>query len=190
LTAPGTYYWRAKNVDNSSAESAWSVARQIIITSGGSTSLDAAGCAGLDLAFGSLPPPASTTTTSSCTLNFDATGGISRIRVAQTDAAGRAMTGAGTVLDYGEAGGTWAGTSLFGACLLSYANATNTWSSPGTCPTSDGAQWNDIPTAADQIATAADGITGTINLRYGLKVPASHPPGAHAAGITIDVISP
>jgi hypothetical protein len=100
------------------------------------------------------------------------------------------MAGPGTLLDYGEAGGTWAGTSLFGACLKSSASATNTWTPNASCPLSDGAYWNDVPIGADQIATAADGITGTINLVYGLKAPANQTKGSYNAQITYEVISP
>jgi hypothetical protein len=190
LTLSENYTWRARYKDNLGVWSAWSTPTTFTVTAGGTTSIDATGCAGTDIALGTVLPTAKTTGTD-CTVTFSASTGLSRLRVFQTDASGRAMTGPGTVLDYGESGSAnWTGTSMFGACLKSSSNTTNTWTQNASCPQTTGAYWNDIPTTADQIATATIGITGSVDLNFGFKADTNQTGGSYNAPITFEVVTP
>ncbi len=79
---------------------------------------------------------------------------------------------AGTMQQYAGGSADWAtvGTSHLAACLRATTTATATWTLSATCPASNGAHWNPIPTTATQLATSATNITtAAAHLRFGLR---------------------
>lgn len=186
LTA-GQYYWRAQNMDQSGLTSAWSATRALTV--GLTVTLDVTGCGGSSTVFDAALPGTSSVTQSECTIGYSTTLGVAKLRIFQQDGVGRAMTGPTTILDYGEPGGSWGGTSMFGACLKTSTNTTDTWT-PGACGTSDGAWWNGVGTSPDQISTAAAGASAQVGLHFGLKTPAGASMGSYSSSLTVEVIAP
>jgi hypothetical protein len=82
------------------------------------------------------------------------------------------------------------GTNMFGACLRSLSGGTAGWTTNATCPSSDGAYWNDVPATPEKVANTATTGTITANFRFGLRTASNQPPGAYIAPITFDVIAP
>lgn len=99
---------------------------------------------------------------------------------------------------------TSSSTSMFAACLRDAldgaASGTGTWieAPSNACMPTDGTHWNAIPAAAPgaTIATSAtpDAAGGasdpTARLRFGFRAAAVQQPGAYAAAITFEVVSP
>lgn len=85
---------------------------------------------------------------------------------------------------------------MFGMCARAVNTATADWTISATCPQTDGAYWNGIPTTTaggnSKIAhTTSTGVTNaTVSFRYGLRAPASQKSGAYMALINFDVIAP
>jgi uncharacterized delta-60 repeat protein len=106
-----------------------------------------------------------------------------------------ALDQGGAIQQYQDTVSDWdtSGTSAFGACLSSVgAGATNQWAVGAACPATDGAYWNDVPTAPEKIAyTTVSGTSGALaNLRFGLRTGAAQKPGSYVAPITFDVLAP
>ncbi|MCW2924595.1 MAG: hypothetical protein JWM98_1999 [Thermoleophilia bacterium] len=105
--------------------------------------------------------------------------------------------GQGTMPDY-AAGANWAtGTAgTFGACLraVSGATAAPLWSVSATCPATDGAWWNPIPTTTAptgaRVANTSGPGLGTASLRFGVRTANAQSPGRYLAPITFTTVAP
>jgi photosystem II stability/assembly factor-like uncharacterized protein len=105
------------------------------------------------------------------------------------------ITTAGDIPDYLQGTSDWDdGGGAFGICLRS-TTATPTWTTNASCDqAADGAHWRALPHTtdiADEVARTLAGDGNRVaNFRFGLRVPASTPPGQLAAGITFVVVAP
>jgi uncharacterized delta-60 repeat protein len=82
------------------------------------------------------------------------------------------------------------GQNMFGACLRALSGGTAGWTTNATCPSTDGAYWNDIPTTPEKVANTTATGNITANFRFGLRTASNQPPGAYIAPITFDVLAP
>lgn len=95
---------------------------------------------------------------------------------------------------------TWTeGSNMFGACLRAVggANAAATWAiNPGnTCPATNGAYWNAVPTTSGSAGSKIAGATApstdnTAAIRFGLRTSSSQPPGQYEARVVFEVVAP
>lgn len=86
-----------------------------------------------------------------------------------------------------------AATNMFGACLRAIGGSTTAqWTVNATCPTTDGAYWNAIPTTAAKIAySSASGVTtASASLRFGLRTTATQPGGTYVTPLVLEVVAP
>jgi uncharacterized delta-60 repeat protein len=81
------------------------------------------------------------------------------------------------------------GDGMFGTCLAGVGgDAVATWS-PGTCAASDAGTWRGIDPVPDEIAaTSVPAQSGTVSLRFGLRVPSATSPGPMYAPLTFEVV--
>jgi photosystem II stability/assembly factor-like uncharacterized protein len=109
------------------------------------------------------------------------------------------------VADYDDAAGDDFATpdaSFFGACLRATSSGASTdagtWSSSGTCPASDGAQWRAIVptsgsagvTVARTLAPVPIGAPAVASLRFGARPPVDAAPGTYRARLVLSVQAP
>jgi len=109
------------------------------------------------------------------------------------------VVGAAQVSDYGAGPSNWAGSgnsNLFGVCLQATPGATvngPTWTvdGNGTCIASDSDPWQAIPTSPSKVAsTSGAGVTGRIDLVWGMRVASNQKPGSYSATIVIEALAP
>jgi hypothetical protein len=99
-----------------------------------------------------------------------------------------------SIADYFDTVTDWdtglAGT--FGACLLSVANGAASWNDAVACNSTDGAEWNAIPTTPQKVAftTVPGEQNGGVDIRFGVRVPVNQVAGSHYAPITFEVLAP
>lgn len=99
------------------------------------------------------------------------------------------------VADWVAATTDWSvGTNMFGACLSSSTNVTADWTPAAGCPLGTPAAWRRVvPTAAttgSRIATSVAGAAGSVNLRFGMRMGSSQPPGQYVAPIVFEAVAP
>jgi uncharacterized delta-60 repeat protein len=95
-----------------------------------------------------------------------------------------------TVPDYNGGSASWA-NAMFGACLDSVSNAGSAWALGSPCTAANGPAWNDVPSAAENVATASTGVTNaTVRIRFGFKVASNQTPANYYAPITFEVVAP
>lgn len=93
------------------------------------------------------------------------------------------------------------GTGHFGACLRSAPGAITdgtTWTADtvdADCADGNADPWKPVAagplSSGSKVASASSGTTnGQVNLRFGIRIPASQPPGAYFAPITFEVVAP
>ncbi len=97
--------------------------------------------------------------------------------------------------DYNDgAGDDWgaANADFFAACLADASvGTTPTWAETGTCPQSDGATWNDVPPAADLIASGpASPTLHDVRLRFAVRFLSNQPAGRYVAPLEFTVVAP
>jgi hypothetical protein len=185
--ALGTYYWRTRATDAQAQTGPWAETWRITIAAPG-TSIDLTGCTGPAISFGLLDPGTDSLTGNDCVIGYSAVGAPASLQVSQTDGSGRAVAGPSTILDYGEPGGSWAGSSSFGICLRSSSLATNVWTAAGTCAAANGPTWHAVPPAGEEAATAADGASATTSFRFGARTSTTQAPGLYTAQVTFTVV--
>jgi hypothetical protein len=120
-------------------------------------------------------------------------GGVCGYAATADDYCISAYSNGGTMQQYVGGSSDWStsNTSLFGACLHTTASATATWTVSGTCPTTNGAYWNAVPSTPSTIASAASGVSNaSVGLRFGLRTAPSQPPGAYVAPVSFTVVAP
>jgi uncharacterized delta-60 repeat protein len=119
-------------------------------------------------------------------------------------AAGRHDTSSGalvldvvTVGDHAPPGNDWdpGGTSMFGACLFDVVNATEDWTTTGSCASNDTAPWDPIPADVASVGAKvahASALVGNAeaHLQFGFRAAAALPPGTYLAPITFTVVAP
>lgn len=84
---------------------------------------------------------------------------------------------------------------MFGVCLQSTTSATAVWTpdttgTAGRCEPNDGDPWRAVPASSSSVARTAPGVTGTVELVWGLRPGATTPAGRYAAGVSVEVIAP
>jgi hypothetical protein len=100
----------------------------------------------------------------------------------------------GSASQYDDVGGTdWAtagaGVSNFGVCASSISGATALWSINASCPTIDGAFWNEVSASPSSIARSNPFTTNAeATLQFGTRVADTQPPGPYMAPITFTVV--
>lgn len=101
----------------------------------------------------------------------------------------------GTIPDFAAGVTDWsAGAGMFGGCLqaLGGTAAAAGWTADpgGRCEAQNTDPWNPLPTAPVTVATSTSGGTGTATFVWGVRVPATTPPGTFTAGIVAEAIAP
>lgn len=102
------------------------------------------------------------------------------------------------VSDYGG-GTTWGSggaTSTFGMCLQDLS-ATTAAAAPfvedadNSCVANDLSQWAGVPTNSTKVATTAGaGVTGRVEVVWGVRMRNDQPPGRYRAGIVVEALAP
>jgi uncharacterized delta-60 repeat protein len=110
------------------------------------------------------------------------------------------LRGAGSMSSYQAGVSTWSvgSAGMFGACLraVSGAGVVGTWTTNASCPASDGAYWNGIPTStgvgsAKVAASTTSGLaSASASVRFGVRTSTSQPPGSYVAPVTFQVVAP
>ncbi|MBC7460995.1 MAG: hypothetical protein H7287_06500 [Thermoleophilia bacterium] len=103
-----------------------------------------------------------------------------------------------TVADYQGATADWAvgANGTFGACLRAEAGTTPTWTvdANATCTAVGTDPWRSIPASTAvptaRIAATGSGVTGSVSLRFGVRVPANQAPGTYRAPVNFSVVAP
>lgn len=101
------------------------------------------------------------------------------------------------VPDHGP-GSDWStgADGAFGVCTRSVTGVSGSWQVDplAGCSAANGTHWRAVPASAAvpaaRAATTATTATGTVRLRFGLRVGASQPAGAYAAPLRFAVVAP
>ncbi len=103
-----------------------------------------------------------------------------------------------SIPDYAAGVADWAvGTAgAFGVCTRQVASATAAWAvAPANdCTAAVGSHWRAVPSVrelpAARVATTAGTVTGTVRLRFGLRVAGDQTAGGYGAPVTFATVAP
>lgn len=102
------------------------------------------------------------------------------------------LSSSGTVANYDNGNNDWDdGNSFFGVCMRTLSVGVNDWDTSGSCPATDGTNWNELPETMTTVAHLPVGAgSSTATFDFGVKFSDTQNDGTYVAPIQINVISP